>query len=355
MFHELATEKTRKYVEQFPEIKKGLTEICHALQFQVLTHNETHMKNISTETEALFNTNSESGQRRIRNSLRFLLIDSFKMPIGCFYVTEGTSRNGAYATSYCFMSGFISKERGRGSDRHTRDSINLPMLIKTLKKEYAQEHSPDTMITVMGNEMGSSASRRIDSALNDKYHRIDLSSDTELALINMYFNHTIITDDKVINNLNKAKKTLESMEKDKNAAEEAKKPFKEKVNFILHFDECPMMIGTAIFDKESPPYMKYGIHPDVNYYLSPDHVPETYKQLLVDYKMWYIKNERTADDNRIIEHTQFKVLPFSREKYDSDLGIVTDSGSKHVLGSAFNSYRMFISPVLVTDEVTNAE
>lgn len=351
MFHELATEKTRQYVEQFPEVKKGLTEICHALQFKVLTHNEHHMKSVYSEADAMFSVNSESGKRRIRNALEFLLIDGRNMPIGVFYVADGTDREGATVPAYCFVSEFITKERGRGVDRNTRESIKLPALIKMLKKEWAST-TPENMIKTMGREMGGSVVNRINNELNGKYHRIDLNNEAEVALINMYFNQTIITNTKVIDTLNKAKQSLENMKKDEAAAQEALEAFKKKVNFIIQFDECPMMVGSATFFSQSASDNKYLIHPDVNYYLSPDHVPEAYKQLLVDYKMWYIKNERPSEDKRTIDHTQFKVFPFNREKYDSDLGIVTDSGRKYVF-NRFGNFTLFISPAPSTDEVAN--
>ena len=351
MYHEITTEKTKEYVEKYPEIKKGLMEICHALKFKVLTHNEMQMKQNTFEEEKLFGLTSPSAERRLRNQLRFLLVDKYNIPAGCFYVKDGSNKEGKNVIAYCFIASFIEKERGRGTDRHTRDSINISALVKMLKRDYTNGRTPEDISTNLGHSLYSMVESRIGNAVNGRYHRISLSSETEKALVNMFFNQTTITDPDVLLDLHSAKKALENAAKDKQAFVEALEPFRKKVTFIVQHDECPMMVGTASVGPDDKTYL---IHPEVNYYLSPDHLPEKYKQLLVDYKMWHINHEKPEIDKRIESKTAFKVLPISNDGYDTNLGIATNSNYNRSLGGAFEDFRMFVVPNLETDEQPNA-
>lgn len=347
MYHDNITEKTKAYVETYPEIKKALTELCHTFKYSVLSHNEYYM-NTNYEGQDYLSEPNSALFKRVRNSLRFLLVDKYNAPAAVFYISETTNKTGETVDCYNFISDFISKERGRGTDRLHRESIKLPALIKLLKKDQKENGDDEMFLRKIVEEVKNKIFSRIENAMNGRYHGLNLDNATERALIRMFFEQKIIDNPEVIRVLERAKKVMEREEADKKAKNEALEPFTKTIKFIMQFDECPMMIGSAFYDEGTKSYI---LHETVKYYSSPDDIPEEHAQLLVDYKMWAVKNVNESHIKSIEQRTQFKVFPITQDEYDKDLGIVTGGGRLREFCDPFEDFRMFVTPVMVNSHV----
>ena len=341
MFHELATDKTKELVEQYPEFKKYLSELHYAFKLRILTHNNTELERVK---DNYVSDNEERKAKHIRNHLYFLMTFDNGIPVGVATMADGSDKQGKITPMYQFICPSIRKERGRGMDRCMRESINLPAFIKLLRKDFAAR--PLDNLKDVGWNLYANAQANVASRMSIRYRGLHMNNETVGALVNYFLSNTMITDDSLLKDIERYKKDNDASESERAVQQEHVDQFKGNVRFIMQFDECPMIVGRAkwVESKEGRMDGYYEFHPDVKCYLSPDHVPQEYAQMMVDYKMYNIKHENLNDAREIEKNTQFKVLPITGDRYDPDLGITAAFNSMDSMPPQFKYWRALVVP-----------
>jgi len=112
MYHTLANANTIEFIEQHLPVRQLARELCHKFNVFVMSHNE--------------NTNRKKVHLTRESGIPF-----------CSIRTEYVENQaGEEVVKYIVESPMVQKDKGRGEDRHCRESINLRALLKTLEKDY---------------------------------------------------------------------------------------------------------------------------------------------------------------------------------------------------------------------------
>jgi len=309
IFHRLCKQDTIDLVSATPDLLRLVAELCQQFKVKVLDHN-----------------------RDTDHKMRILLAENNGVPFG----VASTDQNNKGVLTYRFQAMFIEKERGRGTDRMSRESVKLPALMKLLKKDHEENYMPSI------NQMLS----RIPDIIKDEIQKVvgtgrymrDIGSDATKALLGFYTEQKMITDPQIIKTIDEYILQLKQIDEKKAQLDSKMVEYKTDLHFMLECGNHTFIAGTLKYDVTTN---KYSLHEDVNCYASIEDLEQTQPQLMLSYKMY-----RTGVENKVEFREGF--VP-RRDNYSPDFEVITHyvTSSGMPQAEACNtSCRIFFTPKL---------
>lgn len=275
------------------------------------------------------------------------------IPFGVVYTFGKDNKQGETVTGYAFISDFINKERGRGSDKYTRESSKISQLIKLIEvdKNYRQW---DKHICLNSRlyDLARKVRGGVEDALDMRYAKsIEFNRETSIAMLKSHFENQMITDPAVIKSLERYyelyKTSLTSTAK---AKEITDRFFNSKCHYILVHDGFPAVVGTLEFKLDGTNNKYEAVfHDDMKSYTTMDALAIDRPDLVVSYKMWRV-NYEVSKDNRMsridegnVTYELERMLPY-HDTFNADLDVLTFTSNASTLYH-FGSYRYMVVPV----------
>lgn len=343
MFHTHAHPEAVRLVEQNPELQALVREINHKFSASVMSYDFDVYSRYVTDN---FSHLPVDDPIRLRTewSVPVMLARPNGLPFCVVHVDQTSKQNGDTVVQYNVRSPFISKDRGRGSDRHIRSSINLKMLMKLLEKDVNaldkcqfKEHIPSVLNTARGSAM---------EIKNIRYQAsIRISEEAVLEILKSRFENVSLSQ-KVIDEMNKTYASYR-----KHLASEAEvddmigRLFTE-VYVLIQYRYCPASVARVTLKQEgqSPNRINiYSVHPDVKCFSTMDQLALEYPDLAVSMKMFNTKHNFQNKQNKMYEISNHKFT--RKDAYDPDLDFVQYYVNNHTYGG-FNKVDVIMVPVM---------
>ena len=307
IFHRLVKQDTIDFVAATPDLLRLVAELCQQFKVKVLDHN-----------------------RDDDYKLRVLLAQDNGVPFG---VASADASKGKLV--YRFTAPFIEKERGRGQDRATRESIKLPALMKLLKKDHEANYVPSTdyMLSRIPDIIKDEITKVVGS---ERYIR-DIGHETARALIGFYTEQKMITNPDIIKSIDEYVAHMKKNDDKKAQLNSKVVEYKTDLHFMMECGNHTFLAGTLKYDVVEN---KYSLHEDVNCYASIEDLEQTQPQLMLSYKMY-----RTGVENKVEFRDGF--VP-RRDNYSPDFEVITHYVTSSGMPQTSNSVscRILITPKL---------
>lgn len=308
MYHELANPKTIQFLEAHAELKKFAREMCHKFNVFVMSHDGEITKHWQSAGDV---TSSLRVILTKQNGLPFCVIDSQKC----------VDRSGKSAINYGVSSPMISKNKGRGSDRMYRESMNMKALLKTLQKDY-----DDNAIALDLNYFFRERNIQGDivglSAQNCKLkwrNGIDTSREEAEALVKYLF-EGIKINDRITYDLKRKYDNFNDEQVRAEKATEIAKRFWSKCYVMVKLDHCPAVVAQATLTGGK----EIQVHDGVKCYADMDEIYKDYPDFVVSLKMF---NTRNQVEKQMRQHAGvdpypiYNQIPIGFNKLDDDLDV----------------------------------
>lgn len=318
MYHDLLADVAKEKIESNGALKFYLRELCHKFKLKVFS-------------------DYYSG--------RYLLLTENNVPFGVASLSTGQLRDGTETQGYDFIAPFVKKDRGRGSDRYTRTSVNIKNLLKTIESDIATRGAVGFSMYATKDIYANFHNMAADAA-NMRYVRgISLSDKTATAVVMNYFNKEPLTSD-AIEEFNKVYqrycKEREAMEN----VEEACSRFVGNCYAVLRFLNSPVIVTKVNISKDR----MLNVWSDLGKcYTTMNELAVDYPDLAVSLKMFYTKNEKRIMDsqaridipaNHVCEINTY--LPWGTNLIDTDLDVVTAENREYGLTPYSNMAYTFV-------------
>ena len=350
MYHKLANPETIELIEDNPLLKQFIREASYKFKVFAMTHDPDllksslrHVQDIKEERPAVY-------ERYKRHGTRVMLAYESGVPFGTVKVTNGHDKEGRSVDAISFCAEFVKKARGRGSERHTRDSISVKALIKAIKADI-DENGEECFRSSAEYAFRGLVNKAAD-VFNSRYSpSLRFSSE---ALINM-MNH--IRDKEQLDamttkELDVAFKQLEESKDRKNKILEVVRRYIGDCYYVTKQEHCPIVVSRITVQEdpnvpEGLPYIdakiKVTTHPDVKCYADIDELAKDCPDLVVSLKMFDVKiNDNDKIFSRPYPITQY--VPYL-DKLDIDLDIFCTSNHQYGL-NGFNSNTQMIVKIV---------
>ena len=308
IFHRLVKQDTIDFVAATPDLLRLVAELCQQFKVKVLDHN-----------------------RDDDYKLRILLAQDNGVPFG---VASADASKGKLV--YRFTAPFIEKERGRGQDRATRESIKLPALMKLLKKDHEENYMPS--INHMLSRIPDIVKDEITKVVGSERFLRDIGSNTTRALIAFYAEQKMITDPEIIKSIDEYISHMKKNDEKKAQLNSKISEYKTDLHFMMECGNHTFIAGTLKYEITEDRYL---LHEDVNCYASVEDLEQTQPQLMLSYKMY-----RTGVENKVEFREGY--VP-RRDHYSPDFEVITHyfmSSGMPQAQDGNTSCRIFITPKL---------
>jgi hypothetical protein len=317
MYHTLAHAKTIEFIEQQLPVRQLARELCHKFNVFVMSHENTSRGKV--------HLTRESG-----------------VPF-CSIRTEYTENQaGNEVVKYVVESPMVQKDKGRGQDRHCRESINLRALLKTLEKDY-DANGKELDLDFMFNE-----SYKLFTRLEDRAERvfrvgwnssISIDSDAALSVLKHFFEKEPIND--------KAQAALEAKYKEHLVNVDKKSKVIEFTNrfvtdclLLVKYDNYPAVVAKVSFKMDENNKIKLSVHDRVKCYAEESALAADYPELVITMKMFNTKN-KVSDSNSEDLYPIKSLVSDDEDRIDTDLDVLTIRSGRY----DSNCHNIFLTPV----------
>lgn len=342
MFHTHAHPEAVRLVEQNPELQALVREINHKFGASVMSYD---FDGYSRHVIANFSHLPIGDPIRLRAEwpTSIMLARPSGLPFCTVHVDRVNNKNGDSVVQYNVRSPFISKDRGRGSDRHIRSSINLKMLMKLLEKDVNaldkcqfKELIPAVLNTARGVAMETK---------NVRYQAsVRISEEAMLEILKNRFENVSLSQ-KVIDEMNKTYASYKKHLENEGEVDDMIDRLFTEVYMLVQYKNCPASVATVTLKREGEGRNRiniFSVHPDVKCFSTMDQLALEYPDLAISMKMFNIKHNFESKQNKMYEISNHK---FSRtDKYDPDLDFVQYYVNNHTYGG-FDKVDVIMVPV----------
>lgn len=320
MFHTHAHPEAVRLVEQNPELQALIREINHKFGASVMSYDfDRYCNYVSNNFSHL--PVGDPIRLRAEWSVPVMLTQPSGLPFCAVYVDQTSNKNGNNVVQYNVMSQFISKDRGRGSDRHIRSSINLKMLMKLLEKDLKEnekcqfkEFIPSVLTTAHSSARDVKGVRYTGS--------VRISEEATLEILKSRFENGSLSQ-KVIDEMNKTYMSYKKQEVDIEEVNEMVNRLFTEVYVLIQYKNCPASVAKVTLKREGqgPNTVNiFSVHPDVKCFSTMDQLAAEYPDLAVSMKMFNTKHNLESKQNKMYEISSHKFT--RKDKYDPDLDFV---------------------------------
>jgi hypothetical protein len=318
MYHTLAHAKTIEFIEQQLPVRQLARELCHKFNVFVMSHDED------------------------KNRKKVHLTRESGTPF-CSIRTEYTENQaGNEVVKYVVESPMVQKDKGRGQDRHCRESINLRALLKTLEKDY-DDNGQELDLDFMFNERYKLFTRLEDRA--ERVFRvgwnssISIDSDAALSVLRHFFEKEPINDKAQAALEAKYKEHLVNVDKRSKVIEFTNR-FVTDCLLLVKYDNCPAIVAKVSFKVDENNKIKLSVHDGVKCYAEESALAADYPELVITMKMFNTKNK--VSDNNLEDLYPIKSLVSDDEdRIDTDLDVLTIRSGRY----DSNCHNIFLTPV----------
>jgi hypothetical protein len=331
MYHTLAHPKTIDLLESIPSTKALARELCHKFNLFVMSHDEDYMTNFSKH-----NTISYA---------RIMLTHQNGMPFGVIRTENTEDKSGKSAINYVVVSPIIQKSKGRGSERHTRESINLRSLLKNIEQDHRFNHKSLDIIRFFDsqglyNRLVSRAEHKFKYGYSDS---ISISGSTAVSVFEYFFNNKAVSEESKNILETKFKQYLKEVDK-KAKVDEVVNRFIPDCFMLIKQRHCPALVAKVSLlnkeDKNNKFYLE--VQGDVKCYSEESALSADYPELSVAVKMFNTKHQLNVVENNDLYPIQSMMI--ESDDLDIDLDVYT-SYSKHNGFDGVAKYNLFLTPV----------
>lgn len=347
MYHTLAHPTTIELTERNAPMKGLVRELCHKFNVFVMTHDLDLMA-------ATTNNPIDDPVRQIRfedRHLRLLLTRENGMPFCVTYI-DHQEKDGKVVPCYNVISPMISKNKGRGSDRKSRESIHIKALMKSLEKDYDTGSRSLDLRYFLEHDVSAfpSICRSADSLAKIGWgNSISLGSDPTIGVLKYIFEDQPLSNevrDKLKDEYNSYLKILSK----KAMSKEISDRFVTDCYVVLRHYMTPAIVAKISFHKNinsvtGETNVDIKVHDGVKCYADMDALAADLPDLAVSIKMFSTKNQIKTNTNR--ECSLFPIatqLPNNEDKLDTDLDVYVENNGMSGF-SNFGHYDLLITPV----------
>lgn len=323
MYHTLAHPKTIDLVERDPSVKQLARELCHKFNLFVMSHDDQFT--------------SRGGSRP-----RVMLTKNNGMPF-CVIRTENTEdQAGKPAIKYIVSSPIIRKDKGRGPDRQSRESINLRALLKNVEKDWDANRGVidiDQRIDDINlpRKIEHSAEHELKVGWSDS---ISISGDAVVAVFQYLFENKPIPEESKNIIENKFKQYLKKVDTIAKVNEVVNRFLTDCLVLIKH-NHCPALVAKVSMKLDENNKVEVKVHDEVKCYSNESTLSADYPELTVAIKMFNTKNQLNPTTNDDLY--PIKSILIDSAKLDIDLDVFTcDSNRSGYMN--MSKYSLFVTP-----------
>jgi hypothetical protein len=350
MYHTLANTETIELTERNAPMKRLASELCHKFNLVVMSHDVESME----RTRAGIDKEDAGVRARYEDrALRLLLTKQNGLPF-CVIRTEASEdRSGDEAVNYVVSSPMIIKNKGRGSDRMTRESINIKALMKNLQKDY------DSNVTLLHPEhrfnkldLGYLLVRGAESVVKSGYGTtLTFSEAASRSILEQIFENKPLNQTVVDYLKTKYDDYQKSLAK-KAQVQEIVDRFMTDCYVVLKHDFAPAVVSKVTLSKKivgNDVKTDIRVHDGVKCYSDMDSLAEDHPDLALSVKMFGLRNEIDKNNSwaKPFDKKLFPIanyIPNHHDKLDADIDVL--AGHSTVSGYYnFSSCNMLLVPV----------
>ena len=323
MYHTLAHPKTIDLVERDPSVKQLARELCHKFNLFVMSHDD--------ELSSMGN-----------NHPRVMLTKNNGVPFCVIRTENAQDQAGKPATKYIITSPIIRKDKGRGSDRQSRESINLRALLKNIEKDWSMNHDAMDIEQRIDDinlirRIESAAEREFKVGWNDS---VSIGGDTAVAIFQYLFENKPISDSFKCHLETKYQQHLKEFDKKAKVREVVDRFLTDCLILIKH-NHCPALVARVSMKLDENNKLKVKVHDEVKCYSNENTLSADYPELTVAIKMFNTKNQlnSTANDDLY----PIKSILINSDILDIDLDVLTSDSSRSGY-LCVSRYNLFLTP-----------
>jgi hypothetical protein len=323
MYHTLAHPKTIDLVERDPSVKQLARELCHKFNLFVMSHDD--------ELSSMGN-----------NHPRVMLTKNNGMPFCVIRTENAQDQAGKPATKYIITSPIIRKDKGRGADRQSRESINLRALLKNIEKDWSMNHDAMDIEQRIDDinlirKIESAAERELKVGWSDS---VSISGNAVVAVFQYLFENKPIPEESKNIIENKFKQYLKEVDTRAKVNEVINRFLTDCLVLIKH-NHCPALVAKVSMKLDENNKVKVKVHDEVKCYSDESTLSADYPELTVAIKMFNTKNQlnSTANDDLY----PIKSILINSDKLDIDLDVFTSDSSRSGY-LCVSRYNLFLTP-----------
>lgn len=350
MYHTLANAETIELTERNPDIKLLARELCHKFNLFVMAHDAEVMERARS---GLAKEDPVMLRKYEDRNLRLLLTKQNGLPFCAIRTEASEDRSGNNAVNYVVTSSMIHKDKGRGADRMTRESINIKALMKNLQKDYDANGTKLHADYKLGKlDIGYQIIRGVEFAMKGGLGRTLSFSDTASQSILEHVFEKKPLDQTVLDYLKTKYDEYQKSLVKKAQVQEIIDRFMTDCYVVLKHDFLPAIVGKVTLSKNivnNDVKIDVRVHDEVKCYSDMDSLAADYSDLALSIKMFGIKNE--IEKNNGWAKSQDKVmfpianyLPNHFDKLDIDLDTLTYHSKTEGFYN-FSPYNLLLVPV----------
>lgn len=323
MYHTLAHPKTIDLVERDPSVKQLARELCHKFNLFVMSHDDQYT--------------SKGGDWP-----RVMLTKNNGIPF-CVIRTENTEdQAGKPAIKYIVTSPIIQKNKGRGPDRQSRESINLRALLKNIEKDWDANRN---VIDIEQRIDDINLSRKIENGAEREFKigwsdSVSISGNAVVAVFQYLFENKPIPEESKNIIENKFKQYLKEVDKRAKVDEVINRFLTDCLVLIKH-NHCPALVAKISMKLDENNKVKVKIHDEVKCYSDESTLSADYPELTIAIKMFNTKNQLNPTTNDDLY--PIKSIVIDSDKLDTDLDVFTCDSSRYGFLN-MSRYNLFLTP-----------
>lgn len=323
MYHTLAHPKTIDLVERDPSVKQLARELCHKFNLLVMSHDDQHISMGGSHPRVMLTKN---------NGIPF-----------CVIRTENTEdQAGKPAIKYIVTSPIIQKNKGRGPDRQSRESINLRALLKNIEKDWDANRN---VIDIEQRIDDINLSRKIENGAEREFKigwsdSVSINGSAVVAVFQYLFENKPIPEESKNIIENKFKQYLKEVDKRAKVDEVINRFLTDCLVLIKH-NHCPALVAKISMKLDENNKVKVKIHDEVKCYSDENTLSADYPELTIAIKMFNTKNQLNPTTNNDLY--PIKSIVIDSDKLDTDLDVFTCDSSRYGFLN-MSRYNLFLTP-----------
>jgi hypothetical protein len=335
MYHTLASQQTKDFVERNPNLKSLAREMCHKFNAFVMTYD------MNPDAEPVYEDKYS----------QVLLTKENGTPFCGIRAVKAVNRAQEPVINYIVLSPMILKNKGRGADRMTRESTNIKALMKVLEKDYDNNAVKLDMNDVISHHMNIdrdlsySAETITKSSYSD---RLSFNYETCKQILESQFENKPLS----IPTVEYLKTAYEKYLKDQEKLEKTREIVRRFITdcyLVVRYEFCPAIVMKVSLSKENyTDPLKIKVHDGMKPYSSMEALANDYPDLAISLKMFNTRHDLNKDVSSRKGKNLFPIindLPWAVDKLDAELDVFTSAKGYTGLGR-FNSVQLILTPIL---------
>lgn len=353
MYHTLANPETVELTERNPNMKQFARELCHKFNLFVMAHDAEVIERVRKGNTC--KDNPELLRRQEDRNLRLVLTKENGLPFCAIHIGDTQDRAGKLVPNYVIVSPIILKEKGRGNERMTRESIKIKALMKSLQKDYDDRSSLVSIQHRVSNlnidfNLQKGAEQAVKGGMNIT---MSFNEGASRAILEQLFENKPLAQ----NMIDYLKTKYDEYQKflDKKAqAKEIVDRFMTDCYLILRHDYGPAIVAKVNVSSELLPNskdyrVKITIHDGMKCYSEMDSLAEDHPDLALSIKMFGVRHQNINKNDWLKpkDTTMFPIteyLPCHYDRLDADLDVLTHHTNQTGFHT-FSNCSFYLTPV----------